>query len=300
MAVFHARDGAELHYHDIGQGPICVMLHGFGMASDLWLPLVWPLRKKHRFILLSQRGFGRSHQRSFSQSCAVSQLADDLADLLDHLQVVQCELAGYSMGACASMAYLSRYGEARISRYLQIDQAACVARKDDWEWPLFGVEHANRMLSFADLLAQIEAQPRHIDFEQLPTELRSQIGAAFAGFFDIAGHKLWLRGASQLMRWERLAKHFLPTANWRVYMHCMQAYHQQQYDFRQAIASISLPIWSFVGTESRMYPPEGQLRLSRLVSGPVQVVRFNGCGHALPFESPRRFTRKLGEFLQPS
>ena len=298
MAYFQARDGARLHYHDIGQGPVCVMLHGFGMASDLWRPLVWPLRQQQRFILLSQRGFGRSHQQSFSQDCIMSQLADDLADLIDHLQLEELRLVGYSMGACASMLYMSRYGDARVSRYLQIDQAACMALKPDWEWPVFGPEHQAHMDDLARLTQAMETLPAEAEIAQLPKPARQQICAAFADFIDVAGNKLWLRSASRLLKLEGLAKIILPTENWQIYIQAMRSYYQQEYDFREGIRELQIPIWSFVGSQSRMYPPEGQLRLSQFVKGPVKVVHFKGCGHALPFESPLRFSRQLGEFLQ--
>lgn len=297
MASFQTRDGSALHYYDIGTGPVCVMLHGFGMASDLWLPLVAPLLKNNRFILLSQRGFGRSHGQSFTQDCAISQLADDLEDLLQHLDITRCRLAGYSMGACASMQYLASYGESRVQGYLQIDQAVCVAPKHDWEWPLFGEQNQARMADFSILLDQVDTLPLDTTFAGMPKQLRSEVCNAFADFFEIAGHKLWLRKASRLVKLEIVAKLFLPTHNWRAYMHCMKAYHQHNYDFRSGVAGLSLPLWSFVGTESRMYPPEGQLRMGSVAKVPVNVVRFNGCGHALPFEAPRRFSQKLGEFL---
>lgn len=297
MPHFVARDGAKLHYYDVGKGPLCVMLHGFGMTAELWLPLVSPLLRKHRFILLSQRGFGRSHDESFVQECIMSQLAEDLSDLLDHLAVESCALAGYSMGACASMQYLATVGDARVRRYLQIDQAACTANKDDWEWGVFGPEHASWMASLESLLAAIEPVPVDARFADLPKALREQVCLAFADFFEVAAHKKWLRLGSRAIKFEPVATKFLPTHNWRVYLHCMKAYASQQYDFRDALGQVKTPVWNFVGSHSRMYPVTGQLKLQEMVASDVTNVHFQGCGHALPFESPRKFSRKLGEFL---
>lgn len=298
MPHFITRDGAKLHYYDVGRGPLCVMLHGFGMSSELWLPLVAPLLPKQRFVLLSQRGFGRSHGESFAQDCIMSQLAEDLADLLDHLAVSQCHLAGYSMGACASMQYLSQTPDPRVKAYLNIDQAACTSNQPDWAWGVFGPEHERWMGDLTSLLEAIAPLPQHADFEDLSKALRQRICVAFADFFEVAAHKSWLRWGSRAVKLEPLATKLLPTHNWRVYLHCMKAYATQQYDFRAALAPVDLPVWNFVGDQSRMYDATGQLKLQEMVAGPVTNIHFRDCGHALPFEAPRRFTRKLGEFLQ--
>lgn len=298
MPQFQTRDGAMLHYYDVGKGPLCIMLHGFGMSSELWLPLVAPLLRKHRFVLLGQRGFGRSHSQSFDQDCIMAQLADDLGDLLNHLDVKQCHLAGYSMGACASMQYLSTYTDPRIKGYLHVDQAACISNKDDWKWGVFGPEHERWMADLDELLNIIEPIPADAAFADLPKVLRQRVCTAFSDFFEVAAHKRWLRWGSRAVKVQALATTMLPTHNWRVYLHCMKAYATQQYDYRDALAPVSVPIWNFVGDQSRMYDATGQLKLQEMVAGPVINVHFQECGHALPFEAPRRFTRKLGEFLR--
>jgi len=42
MPYARMRDGARLHYLDIGRGPVCMLLHGFGMPATLWLPFIAP------------------------------------------------------------------------------------------------------------------------------------------------------------------------------------------------------------------------------------------------------------------
>lgn len=297
MPHFTSRDGAQLHYYDVGKGPLCVMLHGFGMSSELWLPLVAPLLRKHRFVLLSQRGFGRSHGQSFSNDCIMTQLAEDLEDLLEHLAVEKCHLAGYSMGACAAMQFLSAHPNERITAYLQIDQAACVSNKPDWAWGVFGPEHERWMLNLDNLLTVVEPVSSDVAFSALPKTLKRTILASFSDFFEVAAHKPGLRWGSRLVKVPVLAAAMLPTHNWRVYLHCMKAYATQAYDFRTGLAAVNVPFWNFVGDQSRMYDATGQLKLHSLTAGPVTNVHFQGCGHALPFEAPRRFSRKLGQFL---
>ncbi|MDP3295751.1 MAG: hypothetical protein Q8M37_13590 [Nevskia sp.] len=48
MSHLTTRDGARLHYLDVGfgRGPACALLHGFGMQGAVWLPVIAPLPLK--------------------------------------------------------------------------------------------------------------------------------------------------------------------------------------------------------------------------------------------------------------
>ena len=62
MPYARMRDGARLHYLDVGRGPVCMLLHGFAMPAALWLPFVASLATRFRFVLPNLRGFGGSHR----------------------------------------------------------------------------------------------------------------------------------------------------------------------------------------------------------------------------------------------
>ena len=53
---------------------------------------------------------------------------------------------------------------------------------------------------------------------------------------------------------------------------------------------------ALVGMQSTMYPAAGQLAIQSMVPH-ARVVKFENCGHAIPFEQPRRFVAELGQFL---
>ncbi|HSW11418.1 MAG TPA: alpha/beta hydrolase, partial [Solimonas sp.] len=108
MPHFQTRDGARLHYLDIGRGPAVVMLHAFGMRAAMWLPFVLPFALRRRFILLDFRGFGGSRGVRLSQPDALRQNADDVHDLIQHLQLQRPKLVGYSIGAATGLEYQRR------------------------------------------------------------------------------------------------------------------------------------------------------------------------------------------------
>src|SRR5262245_38430785 len=139
------RDGAELHYLDVGRGPTVMLLHGFAMPAPLWLPFVAPLATRFRFVLPNLRGFGGSHHVSLTNPCLLTQHADDVADLIEQLGLDDIRLGGLSMGACTSLQYNRLYGFDRVRSYLHIDQAPRVLNGPDWRHGLLGAEQKHRL-----------------------------------------------------------------------------------------------------------------------------------------------------------
>ena len=176
------RDGARLHYYEIGFGPrTCVLLHGFAMAGAAWLPFVAPLLHRCRFILPDLRGFGRSHALRLSQTSVLTQHADDLADLVAHLKLDDFYLGGLSMGACTSMQYHQHYGFERVRAYLHIDQAPCVTNSGDWCHGLLGEAQATSFAEMAALMTALEPYRDH-RYAQLPRALKRTMWERLAVF----------------------------------------------------------------------------------------------------------------------
>jgi pimeloyl-ACP methyl ester carboxylesterase len=84
--------------------------------------------------------------------------------------------------------------------------------------------------------------------------------------------------------------------NWPVYLDVMRAYLEGDYDMRESLAEIDIPMTVMVGTESRMYPAPGQIWIKSQVRH-AKVVCFENCGHALMLDSPRQFIFELAKFL---
>lgn len=223
------RDGARLHYYDLGSkrsARTCVLLHGFAMPAALWIPFVAPQLHRARFILPDLRGFGGSHRLKLSQPTLLNQHADDVADLFEQLDLRNVHLGGLSMGACTSLQFHRRYGFSRVRAYLHIDQSPRVINAADWPHGLLGEQQAE-------------------------------------GFAEMNG---------------------------------LRSYLHDDYDWRDTLPRIEVPMTALVGMQSTMYPAPGQLAIRELVPH-ANVVEIHDCGHAVPFEQPRRFVSELGHFL---
>jgi non-heme chloroperoxidase len=299
MPLLSVARGDHLHYIDIGRGPPCVLLHGFGMQAAHFLPFVLPLAHRHRFILLDLRGFGGSRLLSLRDPDLLVSHAHDLHETIDALHLDRPALGGISMGAAVSLAYLRHFGFDGVRAYVHIDQAPRILNDATYRSGLFGEDQAGILGAWDVLIRDLEACGRDTPYAQVPKRLRRALAARLAQFFSYAFHGRLLRASSLLLRVERLAKRFVEVENWPLYVDAIRAYQTRNYDFRPSLRRVTVPMHIFVGMESRMYPPEGQLAMQEYVPH-AQIVRFARAGHAVPAEAPRRFTRALGAFLRES
>jgi pimeloyl-ACP methyl ester carboxylesterase len=290
-------DGQSLHYYDVGPkaAPPVVVLHGFGMHGGQWLPLVLPFARRFRFLLPDLRGFGRSHLLTLGQRSAIGQHADDVHALLGSLDLRDVRLAGLSMGACTALELHARHGFDRVKSYLHIDQAPCITNDETWAHGLLGGDQAVRLVAWRELLRDLEPH-RTRPLAEVAAPLRKRLCAIMAEFFGYAFHSPTARGLATLARHEVVLQRLVPTRNWSVLLDTMRSYLEEGYDWRASAASIPVPVTLHVGMASRMYPAEGQLWLASALQQ-AHVVRFEDCGHSVPFEAPGRSLRAWRDWL---
>ncbi len=203
------------------------------------------------------------------------------------------------MGAATSLAYLRLHGFDRFRAYLHIDQAPRVLNDHSYKDGLFGDDQSDILASWSGIGDRLEACGRETPFRRLPPDLRRAFTGVLARFFSYAFHRRLARAFSGAVRYERFARGFVEPDNWPLYLDAMRAYRTEDYDFRPSLGRIAIPMQIFVGTESRMYPPAGQIAMREHVPH-AKVISFARAGHAVPIEAPIRFSRALGDFLDAS
>jgi non-heme chloroperoxidase len=105
----------ELHYEDYGRGKPVVLIHGWPLSGRSWEPQIGPLVDAgHRVITYDRRGFGQSSQPWNGYD--YDTFAADLKALLDHLDLRDATLVGFSMGGGEVVRYLARYGSDRVAK----------------------------------------------------------------------------------------------------------------------------------------------------------------------------------------
>jgi non-heme chloroperoxidase len=108
-------DGTTLYYKDWGAGPAVVFSHGYPLSADAWeYQMLFLMRKGFRVIAFDRRGFGRSSQPTSGYD--YDTFADDLAALINALNLKQVTLVGHSMGGGEVARYIGRHGEQRVAK----------------------------------------------------------------------------------------------------------------------------------------------------------------------------------------
>jgi non-heme chloroperoxidase len=115
MSTITTRDGTEIFYKDWGSGQPVVFSHGWPLCSDAWdVQMVFLGERGHRVIAHDRRSHGRSAQTWTGND--MDTYADDLAELIDTLDLRDIVLIGHSTGGGEVTRYMGRHGTARVSR----------------------------------------------------------------------------------------------------------------------------------------------------------------------------------------
>ena len=105
---FFDRDGVSFHYRDQGEGLPFVLQHGLGSDVALTHALFTPPRDV-RLIGFDARGHGESRPLGDPKHISIASSADDLAALLDLLEVPRAVIGGVSMGAAIALNFALRF-----------------------------------------------------------------------------------------------------------------------------------------------------------------------------------------------
>ena len=111
------RDGVEIYYKDWGpkDGPVVILSHGWPLSSDSWEAQALHLANNgFRVITHDRRGHGRSSQPWHGND--MDHYADDLADLIEVLDLNAVSLFGFSTGGGEISRYIGRHGTSRVAR----------------------------------------------------------------------------------------------------------------------------------------------------------------------------------------
>ena len=108
------RDGVELFHREWGNGRPVLFVHAWALSSAMWTYQIADLGQRFRCIAFDRRGHGRSDVPSGGYD--LDSLADDLADVIEQLDLRDVALVGMSMAANEILHYVGRHGTERIAR----------------------------------------------------------------------------------------------------------------------------------------------------------------------------------------
>jgi non-heme chloroperoxidase len=115
MTTFTTRDGVEIYYKDWGKGQPVVFSHGWPLSADSWESQMFHLASNgFRVIAHDRRGHGRSSQPWDGND--MDHYADDLAELIEKLDLRNVILIGFSTGGGEVARYIGRHGTSRVAK----------------------------------------------------------------------------------------------------------------------------------------------------------------------------------------
>lgn len=260
-------DGVDLFYRDWGKGKPVVFVAGWSLPSESWQYQMLPLVEQgYRTIAFDRRGHGRSSDPG--RGYDFDTLADDLAAVLDALDLAGVTLVAHSMGCNEVVRYLSRHGSKRIERVALLGtMTPCLAKRPDNP---DGIDPA--------IFAMVRREQLMVDFPQWVEDNLPP----FVAPDTPAPMRDWLRGLALQGSLHALCE-------------CNRALAEA--DFREELRGIALPVLLIGATLDASAPfdltavPTAQL----LPQASFKV--YEGAPHGMFITHRERVNRDLLEFI---
>jgi len=119
MNAITTKDGTQIYYRDWGAGKPIVFSHGWPLSADAWDPqMLFFGQQGYRVIAHDRRGHGRSGQSWVGND--LDTYADDLAEVIESLELKDVTLVGHSTGGGEVTRYIGRHGTKRVAKLVLI------------------------------------------------------------------------------------------------------------------------------------------------------------------------------------
>ncbi len=134
----------KLFYREFGRGRPMVILHGMLEMSDNWLPVARYFSRDFRVVVPDQRNHGQSPHSGQHNYFLMMQ---DLAELVEDLNLRDIILVGYSMGGRVSMLYAQNYGS-NVEKLIIVDVSVRSYTQEEFSNVLNLYQDLKKLLDF--------------------------------------------------------------------------------------------------------------------------------------------------------
>jgi non-heme chloroperoxidase len=271
MGTYTTKDGVDIFYKDWGSGQPVVFSHGWPLTADAWdgqLNLV--ADAGYRAIAHDRRGGGRSSQPWNGND--LTTYADDLAGLIEHLDLQDVVLVGHSTGGGEVTRYMGRKGTARVAKAV-----------------LLG--------AIPPLMLKTEANPEGLPIEVFDG-LRAGVASDRSQFYkDLSAAFYGANREGSTVSQGKRDEFWLQsmTVGIKGALDCIRAFSET--DLTEDLKAIDVPTLIVHGDDDQIVPiGASAMKSSKLVPNATLKVHA-GAPHGLVGEHERLFNAELLEFL---
>jgi pimeloyl-ACP methyl ester carboxylesterase len=261
---FTTSDGARIAWTEEGEGRPLLLLHGL-MANRSFFREQAPLADEFRLIAIDLRGHGDSGNGN--EEATIARLAEDVAELADHLALEDAIGLGWSLGATILWHVLAGRTGHRFAAAAVVDMTPRVLNDHDWSLGLSADICAARAQAIVEDYSGFTAGAGAAIFAQ-PLDEKSRPLAAWA-----AGQFGRNEPGVTAALWDSLVAE----------------------DVRPLLARIGQPTLVVHGANSHLYGSDTADHLVEALPNAV-AVQFERSGHSPHLEQPELFNRTLTEF----
>lgn len=272
MDTITSRDGTQIYYKDWGRGPVVTFSHGWPLNADAWDgQMNFLAQQGFRVIAHDRRGHGRSEQASSNND--MNGYADDLATVMDTLDLKTVTMVGHSTGGGEVARYIGRHGTKRVSKVVLIGAVPPILLKSE---------------------ANPEGLPIEV-FDGLRAALakdRAQFYKEFALPFYGAnreGAQVSQGTLDQFWLWSM-------QAGLRNAYECIKAFSET--DFNEDLKNIDVPALIMHGEDDQIVPVNNTGRKSEKLIPRAKAIYYAGAPHGLTATHQDRINEDLLAFLR--
>jgi pimeloyl-ACP methyl ester carboxylesterase len=269
MPFATTNDEVRLHYEECGSGTPVIFVHEFAGDHRAWEAQMRHFGQRYRAITYAARGYPPSDVPEDVTKYSQARAADDIAAVLDHLNIGKAHVVGLSMGGFATLHFGFRHAD----RALSLCVAGCGYGAERGQRDKFRSEVA----AVAAFLDQNGIAPFAAKYAYGPTRVQFENKDP--------------RGFDEFRR--QLAEHSAVGA--RNTQLGVQGERPSLYDLTDQMAALTVPTLILTGDEDWPCLQPALLMKQTIPTAALSVMP--NCGHTINLEDPDQFNRLVGEFI---
>lgn len=270
MPYFATHDGVDIYYEQRGSGSPLLLVHGYAANRRFFAEQLESLTEAHRIISFDLRGHGDSEPTE--HGLRLPQYADDLRQLVRHLELESFDVLAWAMGGKVVLDYIDQFSDEDIRKLCLIETTPKTISGEEWEGRTESYDYEDNLKNLQSMVRDWEGYVE-----------RFYVPYLFSPDFEEKNPDRFEWVTDQ-------AKQNVPHVMINTWI------SSSAQDYRLVLPEISVPCLLARGEKSQLYEPAIADYMAEKITH-ARVVVFQNAGHALQLEVPEEFNERLLNFF---